>query len=202
MIEVEIKCKPTAEEKAALLKGAAFISEEYLTDIYYDSKSYELSLKDFWLRTRNDKFVLKVPAAACSLLATQANTPKHEIEDEQEIRTMLKLSSQGSLTQALSIAGYNPLYTLTKTRQKYTKSGFIIDIDHATFGDFTFDLCEIETMVQTPEEISLATQNLVAFAKQYGITLENIPGNLIALIKLVNPKHLELLEAARAKRLK
>ncbi len=62
MIEVEIKCKPTPEQMAALLKDATFVSEEHLTDIYYDSATYELSTKDFWLRTRNDKFVLKIPA--------------------------------------------------------------------------------------------------------------------------------------------
>lgn len=203
MIEIEIKCKLTPEEEAALLKDATFVSEEYLTDIYYESATYELSIKDFWLRTRNGKFVLKMPAATHSLLAVQANTPKHELEDEQEIRTVLKLSPLGTLKEALAQAGYNPMYTLSKTRKKYSKEGFVIDIDHAIFAEkITFDLCEIEVMVKTPEEIDDATQKLVAFAQRHGITIGNVPGKLIALIKITNPKHFEILEAARAKRSK
>ena len=200
MIEVEIKCKPTPEQKAALLQGAAFVSKEHLTDIYYDSPSYELTTKDFWLRTRNDKFVLKIPATPHPLLAAQANTPKHELEDEIEIREKLKLSTQGTLKQALKEAGYTPLYTLTKTRTKHTKSGFVIDIDHAIFEDLVFDLVEIEKMVQTPEETRQATQDLVTFAEQHGIIIGPIPGNLIALIQIINPEHYALLEKARAMR--
>lgn len=202
MIEVEIKCKPTQEQKDALLRDTKFLGEEHLTDVYYDSATYELSTKDFWLRTRNDKFVLKIPAAKCASLALQANTPKHEIEDEQEIRNVLNLSNQGSLEQALAIAGYKPLYTLSKTRKKYTKAGFIIDVDHAVFGPLVFDLLEIETMVERTEDISNATQKLIEFAEQQGITIKPVLGNLIALIKEVNPKHFEILEKARAARSK
>ena len=199
MIEIEIKCKPTPEQIDSLLKDATFVSEEHLTDIYYDSVTYELSLKDFWLRTRNGKFVLKTPATTCKLLATQFNTPKHEIEDEQKIRTILNLALNGSLKQDLTLAGLNPLYTLTKTRKKYSKNGFIIDIDHATFEHLSFDLCEIEMMVEHPEEISQATQSLVAFAEQHGITIKPIQGNLIALIEKINPEHFALLKQERTK---
>lgn len=201
MIEVEIKCKPTPQEKEALLKDASFIGEEKLTDVYYDSATYELSLKDFWLRTRNDKFILKVPTASYAPQATVTNTSKHEIEDDQEIRSILKLEAHEPLQKALANAGYHPLYTLCKTRKKYTKAGFIIDIDHAVFEDFGFDLCEIETMVETPEETDAATQKLISFAQQHGLTLKPVPGNLIMLIKLINPEHARLLEAAHKKRI-
>jgi adenylate cyclase class IV len=200
MIEVEIKCKPTAEQEAALLKGATFLGEEYLTDVYYDSAKYELSVRDYWLRTRNGKFVLKIPAAACKLLDIQRNTPKHEIEDEQEIRKILNLSLQGTLEQSLIIAGYNQLYTLAKRRKKYSKDGFIIDIDRATFGSLTFDLCEIEILIEKSEDADCATQKLIEFAECHGITLKPVLGNLIALIKAINPEHFEILEQARVKR--
>jgi predicted adenylyl cyclase CyaB len=200
MIEIEIKCKPTSEQEIALLEGATFLREEHLTDVYYDSAKYELSVKDYWLRTRNGKFVLKIPAAACKLLDIQANTPKHEIEDEQEIRKVLTLSEQGTLEQSLMTAGYNPLYTLVNSRKKYSKDGFIIDIDHASFGLFTFDLCEIETLVEKTEDIDSAMQKLIEFAARHGIILKPVLGKLIALIKTINPEHFEMLEQARAKR--
>ena len=203
MIEIEIKCKPTPEQQAALLNDATFVSEEQLTDVYYDSHTYELSTKDYWLRTRNGKFVLKIPAAAaCPVLAIQANTPKHELETEQEIRSALNLSANGVLPQALLQTGYKPLYTLTKVRKKYIVDEFTIDFDHATFETLpSFDLCEIEIMVEKAEEISGATQKLVAFAQRYGIALNAVPGNLIALIMATNPTHYEILEKARTERL-
>ncbi|MFH1253828.1 MAG: CYTH domain-containing protein [bacterium] len=202
MIEVEIKCKPTLEQEIALLQGATFLGEEHLIDVYYDSAQYELSVRDHWLRTRNGKFVLKIPAATCKLLEVQANTPKHEIEDEQEIRKVLKLSEQGSLEQSLMTAGYHPLYTLAKRRKKYSKNGFIIDIDHSTFGSLTFDLCEIETLIEKPEDVNYAMQKLIEFAEAHGIILEPVLGSLIALIKSINPEHFEIMEKARAIRVK
>lgn len=202
MIEVEIKCKLTPQQETELLNGATLISDEHLTDVYYDSATYELSLKDFWLRTRNNKFVLKIPAAACAPLSIQANTPKHELEDEQAIRQALNLPSEGTFAEALARAGYKPLYTLAKTRRKYSKEGFIIDIDHATFEHLTFDLCEIELMFEKSEDVKAATEKLIAFAQSHGITVESVPGNLIALIKVVNPEHYRLLEQAHAARIK
>jgi predicted adenylyl cyclase CyaB len=201
MIEIEIKCKPTLEQKAALLSNAIFVSEKHITDIYYDSTAYELTIKDFWLRKRNGKFELKIPASSHPILASQANTPKHEIENEHEIRTALNLSTSDTLEQDLLQAGYKPLYTLTKTRTKYTCEEFVIDIDHATFETLTFDLCEIETMVESADDITTATEQLVAFAQRFGITLDAVPGNLIALIMAINPTHYEILERARTERL-
>lgn len=202
MIEVEIKCKPTPEQIAILLKDATFISKEYITDVYYDSSSYQLSLKDYWLRKRNDKFVLKIPATTNPLLAAQANTPKYELETDQEIRTALELSAAETLEQALQEKGYHALYKISKTRIKHTKEGIIIDIDHATFEALSFNLCELELIVEKPENVPAATQRLADFAQQHGITIGNVPGNLIALIQIINPNHYDLLETARAKRLK
>lgn len=202
MIEIEIKCKLTKEQEVKLLECATFIGEEHLTDVYYDSATYELSVKDFWLRARNGKFVLKMPATQSNLLSTQANAPKHEIEDESEIRTILNVPHKGSLVEDLEAVGFKPLYTLAKTRKKYSKEGFIIDLDHATFEQMAFDLCEIETMVERIEEVTQATEKLRIFVEKHGISIESVPGNLIALIKMVNPEHFRLLEQAQAERIK
>lgn len=201
MIEIEIKCRLTKEQEVKLLECATFIGEEHLTDVYYDLATYELSVKDFWLRTRNDKFVLKIPAAQSNLLNTQANTPKHEIEDESEIRKILNAPYNGSLVEDLKAVGIKPLYTLAKTRKKYTKEGFIIDIDHATCDQLAFDLCEIETIVERIDEVNQATEKLRIFVERHGISIESVPGNLIALIKVVNPEHFSLLEKAQAERI-
>lgn len=202
MIEVEIKCKPTPEQIEKLLNGATFLSKEYITDIYYDSSSYQLSLKDYWLRKRNNNFVLKIPASSSPLLKVQANTPKYELETDQEISAALGLSTTQPLEEVLAQNGYHALYTLSKTREKHKKEGIIIDIDHATFETYDFHLCELELIVEKPEEVPSATQRLADFAHQHGITIGNVPGNLIALIQIINPQHYEMLETARAARSK
>lgn len=194
MIEVEIKFKLFEEQKKQLLAEATFVSEDLIHDVYYDSSNYELTTKDFWLRKRNGNFMLKTPA-------TQTDNRKifsmHELTEESLIRQTLNLSSELTLEQAIENAGFKPLYKITNTRIKYTKDGIIIDIDHADYGDFTYDLCELETIVDHQEQIEKASLKLQNFATNHGIKIEPAEGKLIHLIKLTNPEHYAILQAAR-----
>jgi predicted adenylyl cyclase CyaB len=199
MIEVEIKCQLTPEQEATLLKDAAFMSEEHITDVYYDTPTYDLSIKDYWLRTRNGTFALKIPAPTTSTTAAQ----RYELDTEQDIRRELKLSTDIPLEQAIRNAGYKPLYTLQQHRRKYTKEGFTIDLDHATFENFSFDRCEIETLVKKPKDVDQATKTLIAFAHRHNITplpMDHHASKLATLIKMVNPHHFALLEKAHTRR--
>ncbi len=191
MIEVEIKCQPTPEQKAALLKDATFLGEEITTDIYYDLTNYALAAKDIWLRTRNGKFILKKPA--------EEKVSKHELEDEQEIRAELNLSPGGTLEEALRQAGYNPFFTFSKHRKKYTKEGIVIDLDCAEIEDVTLDLfCEFELMVEKPQQVEKATQKLINFAQRYGITIkEPVKADIMTFIKTVKPELFAVLQKAR-----
>jgi len=203
MIEIEIKCHLQPGQEQKMLEDAIFIKQEVFTDVYYDSASFELSCKDFWLRTRNGVFMLKVPATQANLFAAQKNTPKHELSDEKEIRKLLNLTATLPLEAAAQAAGYMPLYRFTNTRRKYHKDGLIIDLDHADFGDDTYDLCEIETVVEDAGHIAEAQQKIHAFAHQFGIVTDKpILGKLIHHIKRVNPEHYRALNSAFAKRLK
>lgn len=192
MIEVEIKFNPTQEQINALIKNANFISEEIINDVYYDSEKYELTLKDFWLRTRNNKFMLKTPAINENF---QLFHSMHELTDESSIRQALNLKSEQPLEYAIEKAGYKPLYKIINTRMKYTKDDITIDIDHANYGNFSYDLCELETLVESPEQIPQAKQKLQNFATNHGIEIKPTLGKLIYLIKQTNPKHYALLQA-------
>jgi predicted adenylyl cyclase CyaB len=203
MIEIEIKCHLQSDQEQKLLKHAVFVKQEVFTDVYYDSARFELSSKDYWLRTRNGVFMLKVPATQADLFAAQKNTPKHELSDETQIRELLNLSSTLPLEDAAQAAGYMPLYRFTNTRRKYHKDGLVIDLDHADFGDYTYDLCEIETVVEDASRIAEAQQKIHAFAHQFGIVTDKpILGKLIYHIKRVNPEHYRVLNEAFARRLK
>jgi len=189
MIEVEIKFQPTAEQKKELLKDAIFVSEYIGTDIYYDTSGYDLTCKDFWLRSRDGKFELKKPV--------QINA-QHEIDNEDQIRAELNLSGEGSFQQALDQAGYKELYILTKSRKKYTKEGISLDFDTLTVGDKTLELfCEFEVMVEKPEQAEQAKQKLIDFARRHGITSKPIKGDMLTLIKTMNPEHYEAIQRAR-----
>lgn len=193
MIEVEIKFKLSEEQKKALLENATFVSKDVIHDVYYDSTNYELTTKNFWLRKRNGNFMLKTPA-------TQTLDRKifsmHELTKESLIRHELNLSSELTIEQAIEKAGFKPLYKITNTRIKYTKDEVIIDIDHADYGDFSYNLCELETIVDRPEQIEQASLRLQSFAAKRGIKIDPAEGKLIHLIRLTNPEHYALLQVS------
>ena len=200
MIEIEVKCDPTPEQKALLLSNAVLVSEEILNDVYYDSLSYALSIRDLWLRKRNGNFTLKKPVPNSSALANQ----RYELETEEEIRRELDLPSHTTLEQEILNAGYTPLYTFTQYRKKYSKEGFIIDIDQLKFNSYCFDRCEIELLAEKPEDVAVATKMLIAFTKSYGIKIIPVDakkGKLATLIKLVNPEHFKILEKIKTNKI-
>lgn len=61
MIEVEKNFAIGPEDKKCLTEGATLLARKVFTDVYYDSPDYALTGNDFWLRTREGKFELKVP---------------------------------------------------------------------------------------------------------------------------------------------
>lgn len=201
MIEVEIKCHLSDEQKNKLLQDAVFLHEETFVDTYFDTKDYRLSTNDIWLRTRNTTFVLKIPASSQGNFGIQKNTPKHEIEDESLIRTKLNLSLSGTLHQALAQSNIGPKYTFINQRQKYQKDSFIIDLDHAHFGTFSYTLCEIEKTAQTSEETKEILEQLHKFAQQHGITIRPTEGKLIHYIKVTNQEHYQALQVEWEKRI-
>jgi len=61
MIEVEKKFLLNTKQISKLVELASFIREVTFTDTYFDTKKYDFTLQDQWLRLRNDKYQLKVP---------------------------------------------------------------------------------------------------------------------------------------------
>lgn len=200
MIELEIKCLPNAQQKEALLKNASFVSTETLTDTYYETPTYDLSRKDYWLRTRNNTFMLKIPATDKHPFAEQKILPKHEIEDEVIIRKQLELSTEIPFIYALEQANIKPRYHYTKTRNKYKKEDFILDFDHIDYGPFTYDLCEVEIIVPTEQELAAATNKLHLFFATHNMKIEEVLGGLIYLIKKTNQEHYQLLQKSHKAR--
>jgi predicted adenylyl cyclase CyaB len=188
MIEIETKYFLTPEQEKKLLKDATFVGQETLTDIYYDTKDYTLSLNDLWIRTRNGVWTLKVP---CQKNKNYCSQSRYEISDEQEIKRYLAPFSSTPL---------KPLYTIIKKRTKYTKEGFTIDLDTLTSPSLDIPIkCEIELMVEREDQVPLAHKELNDFAKRNGLIHDisqdvREKGSLIGIIRYVNPEHYKLLK--------
>ncbi|MEB3701720.1 CYTH domain-containing protein [Candidatus Bealeia paramacronuclearis] len=197
MFEVELKFMLTDAEKSHLLEGAVFVEHQNFVDVYYDDKNYSLSIKDVWLRTRNGKFVLKLPLSTTnSSLKMQRNFPKHEIENERDILSHFNILQNISTHEDLVENGIYPLYQFRNMREKYVKDGFIIDIDKAIFEDFIYETCEIELVVASESEIEHAIKEIEDFAKRHGIKVTHVEGRLIEYIRRKNPRHYEKLKKA------
>ena len=205
MIEVEVKCQLTPEQERKLLDQATFVNQETLADVYYDLSTFALAGRDWWLRTRNGRFLLKVPAMENGGIAgSPKNVPRHEFEDEAVIAQTLGVSGENrSLAQALAASGYESFFVYTHVRRKYKCGDIVIDMDRMDFGDFSVDKCEFELVVEAPAMIEQAHKVLCDFALQFGIVIDAQPienMTLLGLIKRVKPEIYQRIEAARNNR--
>lgn len=193
MIEVEKKFIPDAEEIKRVVQGAELLEEETHTDVYYDTENYKLTTRVTWLRNREGKFELKVP------LNWRPNNHGaivqfEELEDDDEIRTFLDISSQGNtLEEDLPSNGYKPFATIATTRKKYKKGELFFVIDST---DFDFTILEIELMVNDESEIPGAEKRILEFAEQHGFTVALDTGKVVEWIKRNDSRHYKALKNA------
>lgn len=194
MIEVEKKFILNEQDKERLTKDAQFLNERIFTDIYYDTEIFSLTSKDKWLRSRESRFELKLPLHnGADRLADQYD----ELESEQKIREALNLPSNGNLADDLAKAGYSPFCTCKTTRRKYKKEPFIIDLDIVDFEDFTYNIGEIELMVNDKSEIEDAIEKIMIFAKEQNLTIAPVRGKVIEYLKRTKPNHYQALIQAK-----
>ena len=194
MIEVEKKFILNEQDKERLTKEAQFLNERVFTDIYYDTEIFSLTTNDKWLRSREGRFELKLPLhEGVDRLADQYD----ELEDEQKIREALNLPPKGKLADDLAKAGYSPFCTCKTTRRKYKKESFIIDLDVVDFQDFTYNIGEIELMVNEKSEIGSAIEKIMDFTKSQNLTIAPVRGKVIEYLKRTKPNHYQALVRAK-----
>ena len=194
MIEVEKKFILNEQDKERLTKNAQFLNERVFTDVYYDTEIFSLTSKDKWLRSRDGRFELKLPLHdGADRLADQYD----ELEDEQKIREALNLPSNGNLSDDLVKTGYSPFCTCKTTRRKYEKEPFIIDLDIVDFQDFTYNIGEIELMVNDKSEIEGAIEKIMTFAKEQNLAIAPVRGKVIEYLKRAKPNHYQALVQAK-----
>lgn len=194
MIEVEKKFILNEETKARLLEGAEFLAEKEIYDEYFDTSDFSLTKKDWWLRSRNGNFELKIAEhQGIDRLVDQYK----EVEDEEGIKTLLNLSSEVDLKTSLSEGGFNAFSTYTTIRKKYKKGEFGIDIDITQASNFYFNIAEIELMVEDESKMSEAVEKILSFADSIGLERKRIQGKVAEFLKQLKPDHFKALVEAR-----
>ena len=94
------------------------------------------------------------------------------------------------LVESLESNGYKPFATITTNRKKYSKDGFAIDVDSATFG---YEIIEIELMVEEESEMEGATKRILEFAQSLGLTEGVVRGKISEYLYRFNPEHHKVL---------
>jgi len=192
MIEIEKKFKLTSKELEQLIAEGTRLGEKQITDTYYDNATYDLTRGDMWLRERNGRFELKLP-----LGGKNGNVQTyHELEDDDSIRKALNLSFDQPFAETLEAAGYSPFCTCKTTRTKYKIGEFGLDVDIADFGDFTYELAEIELMAESKEDVPEAEAKILEFAKSHGLSTGEIRGKILEYLARKNPEHFDALKKA------
>ncbi len=191
MIEVEKKFILNAAERAALIDGATPLGMKTFTDVYYDNADYDLTKKDWWLRSRDGRFELKIPADKVN---RDVETNQYEeLEQELDIKKRLNIAGGGALQNILPAHGYHPFVTMTTTREKFRRESFIIDFDTVDFG---FAIAEIEMMVSDKSEIEAAKKKVFSFAEGHGLVVKPVRGKVLEYLHRNSPEHLKALEEA------
>lgn len=188
MLEIEKKFLLTEEEIERIVEGAEFISEKTFTDSYYDTKNYDLTLRDRWLRKRAGRFELKVPVHENQ--GRRLFDQYRELESEEDIREELVIPRFKTFAEDLAILGYEPFATFTTTRRKYIKDGIGIDLDIAEFGH---RVGETEILVAEESQRDDAIARLEEFARAHRLEIRHVRGKLIEYIFQFRPDHYRLL---------
>lgn len=194
MIEVEKKFILAESDISRLSDGAEFISKKTFTDVYYDTRGFLLTAKDHWLRVRNERPELKIPM---SEVLTRTAEQYEEMEDEMAIRKFLGLPLEGRFERVLVENGFEKFCTCITTRQKYSKEGFVIDIDEVRFPSFDYNIGEIELLVNDRSEMEDASRKIVDFAARNGVKFSPVRGKVIEYLKRERPEHYKAMVAAK-----
>ena len=199
MVEVEKKFLLSDKQKTQLLDGAEFLYEKVITDSYLDDNSYSITKADLWLRQRDGVFELKAPLLSGSGSYDGANRYR-ELTTENEIVDELALSVDRPLKNELGRLGILPFVTCHTTRQSYSKEGFTIDIDSATYKntDFTYSVAEIELLAEDESQADAFEERIMTFAKLYELETSSVVlGKIAAYLQRVKPSHYQALVNAR-----
>jgi len=185
-IEVEKKVKLETHHLTEIESKGTFIQETLFEDIYYDTEECSLTVKNIWLRERENKFELKVGIKGSNGFSDRYE----EIRDEKAICRELGLTISDSLGAALSKARIVPFACFVTRRKRYRLEDFTVDIDVADFGDLTYNVAEFELIVPNVNLMQDAEDKIKTILKNMQIDCSaTIPAKLTYYLYHRRPHH-------------
>jgi len=215
MIEVERKFEPCEIAVAEICEGSEDLGEKEVVDEYWDTREYQLTIHDFWLRRRDvEGWQLKCPVDWNSMDKTMTGMEKidkyEEITDEKEliltVQRVLKLnpeSERDGVSEALKIESFLKRFDMIpvckiETRRKSFLKKFEdvyirIDLDRCDFG---YSVGEIELLVDSKGKVESASLLLERFVNEYSLSETRAESKVAVYLQRKSPKHYEILKNA------
>lgn len=205
MIEVEKKVEITDKFLSHLFDRGELSGEISIHDTYYDTSDYVYTSKNIWLRKRNSAFELKKVVNGSGRMDRY-----EEITDLERIIQVLNIYPNSNFsndlgihihmdfTAALSAAGIHPFASFKTERRKYTLQGLTVDVDLVDFGEFTYQVAEIECLVEDEDQIERAEEEICCLLSSFDIDPGlTPPGKLSSFLERYCPNHYNVLKTAR-----
>ncbi|XP_076868439.1 thiamine-triphosphatase [Brachyhypopomus gauderio] len=216
-VEVERKfvCDPDIQGKLKKL-GAVCIGQYQFKDQYFDTQDFTLTLRDFWLRKREDNWELKCPAFSHTKPEQRAEalcTNYREVTNLLQIRSevmgitencrgtgedvldssqMKQLNSDSKEETWLNDLKLRCFAEFTTTRCSYVlgdegeESRVRVDLDQADFG---YCVGEIEVLVSEGGNMQSALQRIEMTAEKLGLDGEKVQGKMHVFLQRYRPDH-------------
>lgn len=183
MIEVERKFRVTPEQRERLVERAVFRGQVTHTDQFFDTKNLQLAVSDRWLRKRNGMWELKI--SRDPHFKTRKADIYDELTNDEDIQRHLGFNLEGAIQKGLLI----PWTHLQTVRSHYEADGYSLDFDDVTSleDDFTYQLMEIEIMVEAPAHVDEAAQRILQIAQNFGLSLDRPQGKVLAYLQQKKP---------------
>jgi adenylate cyclase class IV len=110
----------------------------------------------------------------------------------------------GDLESSLSAAGFFVFCECHTTRKTYRKDDFTIVLDEVVYPGFSFvyRVCEIELVVTSAEEMPRASDRILAFANEQGLSSEYVRGKVLEFLRREIPLHFDALVNAGVARVR
>ncbi len=191
MIEIEKKFLADKSDIERITKDAEFVGETINDDTYYD-KNFYLTKKDIYIRKRNETFEMKIGVRRRGFEGIISTY--REVDNKDLIRKELSITKKGTLESDLEAYGYNPFGAWKTTRRKYKKGEFTIDVDYVNYG---YEVVEIELLVESLLCMDDATNKVIDFAKESGLTKSARVGKVEEFLKRNYPEEYKEIRKAR-----
>ncbi|KAM8823847.1 thiamine-triphosphatase [Spinachia spinachia] len=209
-VEVERKFLCNADILKTLEETGVCVGQRQFRDQYFDNPSFDLTLRDMWLRKRKECWELKCPitvnmteeasgvqskaAALCSRYREITNLR----EIHQRVKDVLKEVCGDGETDAgpsqedeswLSEMNLVCYADFTTVRQSFTleEKGVQIDLDQADFG---YHVGELEVLVPEAGDVQCALEKIERTAEKLGlIGDQQVDGKMNVYLQRNYPEH-------------